>query len=322
MLLNINEIKIGSNRRKSAPENVKALSESISEVGMMNPITVDANNNLVAGLHRLEAAKLLAWTEIECNVCELDELHAELAEIDENVVRTGLSDLELSELLARRKRIYETLHPETRHGGDRKSETIKSSICRDDPVKSFAEDTAEKMGVSPRTVERHVQIAENLTPEAKDVLRNADRKITKQKIMILSRMKPEEQKEEAEKLVNGTIHPSKEYDASSFASEVAVLKSADKDFSCTPESFVMEVSCCLKKIVEELRWVEIPYYQSVFSSLSQEQLSTIQNEVNTVHAALDNLIQEIKSTQVEIPGEADLEKASDIASTDVAKETS
>ena len=321
MLININEIKIGSNRRKALPEDVKVLSRSIAEIGMMNPITVDANHNLVAGLHRLEAAKLLGWTEIDCNVRELDELHAELAEIDENVVRTGLSDLELSELLARRKRIYETLHPETRHGGDRKSETIKSSICRDDPVKSFAEDTAEKMGVSPRTVERHVQIAENLTPEAKDVLRNADRKITKQKMMILSRMKPEEQREEAEKLVNGTIQPSKEYDASSFASEVAVLKSADKDFSCTPESFAMEVSCCLKKIVEELRWVEIPYYQSVFSSLSQEQLSAIQNEVNTVHAALDNLIQEIKSTQVEIPGEADLERA-DIASTDVAKEAS
>lgn len=322
MLLNINEIKIGSNRRKSAPENVKALSESISEVGMMNPITVDADNNLVAGLHRLEAAKLLGWTEIDCNVRELDELHAELAEIDENVIRTGLSDLELSELLARRKRIYETLHPETRHGGDRKSETIKSSICRDDPVKSFAEDTAEKMGVSPRTVERHVQIAENLTPEAKDVLRNADRKITKQKMMILSRMKPEEQKEEAKKLVNGTIQPSKEYDASSFVNEVTALKSTGRDFSCTPESFVMEVSCCLKKIVEELRWVEIPYYQSVFSSLSQEQLSTIENEVNTVHAALDNLIQEIKSTQAEIPGEADLERTSDIASTDVAKEAS
>ena len=185
MLININEIKIGTNRREALPEDVKALSESIAEVGMMNPITVDADHNLVAGLHRLEAAKLLGWTEIECNARELDELHAELAEIDENVVRTGLSDLELSELLARRKRIYETLHPETRHGGDRKSETIKSSICRDDPVKSFAEDTAEKMGVSPRTVERHVQIAENLTPEAKDVLRNADRKITKRKIILI-----------------------------------------------------------------------------------------------------------------------------------------
>ena len=80
---------------------------------MMNPITVDADYTLVAGLHRLEAAKLLGWTEVECTVCELDRLHAELAEIDENVVRTGLSDLELSELLARRKKIYETLHPST-----------------------------------------------------------------------------------------------------------------------------------------------------------------------------------------------------------------
>ena len=43
----------------------------------------------------------------------MDALHTELAEIDENVIRTGLSDLELSELLARRKKIYETLHPTT-----------------------------------------------------------------------------------------------------------------------------------------------------------------------------------------------------------------
>ncbi|MDE7262514.1 MAG: ParB N-terminal domain-containing protein, partial [Oscillospiraceae bacterium] len=73
---------------------------------MMNPITVDADYTLVAGLHRLEAAKLLGWKEVECSVCELDSLHAELAEIDENVIRTGLSYLELSELLARRKKIY------------------------------------------------------------------------------------------------------------------------------------------------------------------------------------------------------------------------
>lgn len=59
MLININEIKVGSNRREALPEDVKALAESIAEVGMMNPITVDAANNLVAGLHRLEAVKLL-----------------------------------------------------------------------------------------------------------------------------------------------------------------------------------------------------------------------------------------------------------------------
>ena len=32
----------------------------------MNPITVDAGHSLIAGLHRMEAAKLLGWTEVEC----------------------------------------------------------------------------------------------------------------------------------------------------------------------------------------------------------------------------------------------------------------
>ena len=105
MLININDIKINPGRREVATKDVQRLSESIAEVGMMNPITVTADHTLIAGLHRLEAAKRLGWTEIECNVSDMDELHTELAEIDENVVRTGLSDLELSELLARRKKI-------------------------------------------------------------------------------------------------------------------------------------------------------------------------------------------------------------------------
>ena len=78
MLININDIKINPGRREAALADVQRLSESVAEVGMMNPITVDADYTLVAGLHRLEAAKLLGWTEVECTVCELDSLHAEL----------------------------------------------------------------------------------------------------------------------------------------------------------------------------------------------------------------------------------------------------
>ena len=43
--------------------------------------------------------KKLGWTEIECNICTFDTLQTELAEIDENVVRTELSVLEYGELL-------------------------------------------------------------------------------------------------------------------------------------------------------------------------------------------------------------------------------
>lgn len=219
MLININDIKINLGRRKTMPADIQRLSESVSEVGMMNPITVDADYTLVAGLHRLEAAKLLGWKEVECTVCELDSLHAELAEIDENVIRTGLSDLELSDLLARRKKIYETLHPTTiaRNLPGHASNYESSSDKLPGKEKPFSQDTAEKMGVSPRTVERHVQIGENLTPEAKEILRGADTKITKQNLTKLSRLEPEQQTEAAKRLTEGTIKSVDEYTAGASA---------------------------------------------------------------------------------------------------------
>lgn len=215
MLIKIDDIKINPGRREAAPEDVQRLSESIAEVGMMNPITVDADYTLVAGLHRLEAAKLLGWTEVECTVCGLDRLHAELAEIDENVIRTGLSDLELSELLARRKKIYETLHPATiaRNLPGHASNYESSSDKLTGEEKPFSQDTAAKLGVSPRTVERHVQIGENLTPEAKEILRGTDRKVTKQNLTKLSRLEPEQQMEAAKRLTEGTIKSVDEYTA-------------------------------------------------------------------------------------------------------------
>ena len=217
MLININEIKVNPGRREAALENVQRLSESVAEVGMMNPITVTPDHTLIAGLHRLEAAKRLGWTEIECSVSDMDALHTELAEIDENVIRTGLSDLELSELLARRKKIYETLHPTTiaRNLPGHASNHESSGDKLTGEEKPFSQDTAEKMGVSPRTVERHVQIAENLTPEAKEILRGADTKITKQNLTKLSRLEPEQQTKAAEQLVAGEIKSVDEYTADS-----------------------------------------------------------------------------------------------------------
>ena len=182
---------------------------------MMNPITVTADHTLIAGLHRLEAAKRLGWTEVECTVCELDGLHAELAEIDENVIRTGLSDLELSELLARRKKIYETLHPATiaRNLPGHASNYESSGDKLTGEEKPFSQDTAEKMGVSRRTVELHIQIAEKLTPETKKILHGTDKKITKQNLTKLSRLEPEQQTEAAKQLAEGTIKSVDEYAA-------------------------------------------------------------------------------------------------------------
>ena len=91
MLVQISEIKLNAGRREASSKGVRELADSISKVGLLNPITVDQGCTLIAGLHRLEAAKSLGWTEIECTVSSLEGLLAELAEVDENVVRKGLS---------------------------------------------------------------------------------------------------------------------------------------------------------------------------------------------------------------------------------------
>ena len=129
MRININDIKVKEGRREAAPENVRKLADSIKEIGMIHPVTIDRENTLVAGLHRLNAAKSLGWTEVECNVTDLKGLQVELAEIDENLARTPLSTVEADELLLRRKRIYEELHPETKHGGVRESGGGKMTNC-------------------------------------------------------------------------------------------------------------------------------------------------------------------------------------------------
>ena len=177
MRIPIHEIKINPGRRETAPGSVRELADSIAEIGLLNPITVDRGHTLIAGLHRLEATKLLGWREIECVVSELEGLRAELAEIDENFVRSDLTALEFGELLLRRKELYEALHPQTVQtnlgGPFRGNQHQEVSDKMTQTTKSFAQDTAEKLGVGRRTVERQVQIAKRLTPETKSILRGA-----------------------------------------------------------------------------------------------------------------------------------------------------
>ena len=196
MQMKISEIKINPGRRDTQQRNVEELARSIAAVGLMNPVTVTQDNTLIAGLHRLEAAKLLGWTEIECTVSDADGLQAELAEIDENFVRAGLSHRELGDLLLRRKELYEAIHPETRQGM-RNGQTSKNENSSLLETKSFSQDTAEKLGVSKRTVEQLVQTARDLTPEAKKAIRDAGDKITKGDALKISRLPPDQQAEAA-----------------------------------------------------------------------------------------------------------------------------
>ena len=65
MIKKISEIVLNDNRRKVDAAKVKELAESIKQLGLINPITINSNNVLIAGNHRLEAFKLLGKDEID-----------------------------------------------------------------------------------------------------------------------------------------------------------------------------------------------------------------------------------------------------------------
>jgi len=202
MLVKIADIQTRSNRRAIDISKVKDLADSIKEIGLINPITLDIDRFLIAGAHRIEAFKLLGRAEIEATTTDLSGLHAELAEIDENLIRNELHFTIRGEQFSRRKEIYEELHPETKptsKGGAFRGNQFKEVSEIISPT--FAEDTAEKIGVSRRTVEQEIQIAKKLTPEAKAAVIKND--MPKTDALTLARMKPQQQKAIVDKLTTG-----------------------------------------------------------------------------------------------------------------------
>lgn len=305
MRLSIKEIQVKEGRRSLDTCHVGELADSIREIGLLNPLTIDRDNFLIAGLHRLEAVKRLGWTEVDCTVSSLEGLSAELAEIDENIVRSDMSTLEYGEILLRRKEIYETLHPETKRGM-RNGQTSKSDKMSFLETKSFAQDTAEKLGVVPRTVERQIQTAKNLTQEAKEIIKNADKKISKKEALKLSRLEPEDQKEAARLLTTQQIRNMGEYAekkkeepekaGGSLKDMIAELKDPDKDCSGTPDSFLEEYEAFVRKFHKEIGWYSDPYYDTVFPFVSPEQLSILRELTDSICAAAGQLLHKVERT--------------------------
>ena len=196
MIIRINNIKIKENRRQLDTEKVDQLAESIKEIGLINPITLDSEFNLIAGLHRIEAYKLLEKTKIESTILDIKELDAELAEIDENLIRNELRWNEQIKQLKRRKEIYEIKYPESKQYSSEK-QSIKRSKSDIKPADimsagSFTGDTSEKTGKTERTIRRDLQLA-NAIEE------NPDYEKLEHKSDVFKEIKKEKRNKEIEK---------------------------------------------------------------------------------------------------------------------------
>ncbi len=166
----IDKIKFDKHRRRPLNgEKVEELKESIQANGLLNPITVDQNYNLVAGLHRLTACRMLGLREIECNIITYEDTdQARLAEIDENLIRNELDALERHELWHEREKILERMGLRAKPGDNQ--HTLKGSATIAPPAKTTHE-MAKRAGYSERTLQQGLQIAKGIHPEVKQIIK-------------------------------------------------------------------------------------------------------------------------------------------------------
>ena len=315
MLIPINKIGINEGRRELSPAGIDKLVESMAAVGLLNPISIDESNTLIAGNHRLEAAKRLGWTEIECSVRKLDRLQAELAEIDENFVRTPLTPMEQNDLLLRRKEIYEALHPETRAGAAQAAgmnqavgNNVGAAVAP--TSKSFVQDTAERLGVSPSTIKSQVRAAKNTIPEVKEIIRESGVVISKKDAVRLSQLEPEQQKDAASQLASGTIRSVKEYceddsqpEAPRQRKHIDLDSISDEEFHIlqavlhpvSDEQYAKVFVKFTEHTEETLQWIEA--FSTLWDALAVmplDQLAQILQMTDNIRDALDTFRDEIR----------------------------
>ena len=178
LAVKIDSIKVPEDRARSLDKQwAEALAAMFKDHGNKVAIEVRVDSEkgdgegyvLVAGLHRLEAAKLCEWGELTVKVIEAtsDKEAAEfrLHEVMENIGRRELTILDRAHHLFEFDRVMKELHPELRHGGDRKSDEAKENR---DAIFALRLDVANSVGLSQRSIQASVKLWKDLSKATRE----------------------------------------------------------------------------------------------------------------------------------------------------------
>lgn len=137
--IEIDKIIIRKRHRKVNHAKVAELAESIKQIGLINPISLN-RNTLLAGAHRLAAYKMLGEDRIPFAPCGIngDEDTNTLIEIDENLFRNELSAAEKAQHISERVEII----------------TRKKMPAKLKEVESSFKNNGEKTGVSNKVCQK------------------------------------------------------------------------------------------------------------------------------------------------------------------------
>ena len=180
--LPVPSIFVGERARPVDEEVAVAIAASMADRGLINPITVRATPaanggatpwTLIAGGHRLFAAKLNNWDEIDAIVVSADAAEAQLIEISENLYRNELTALDRGVFVAKFRELYEEKFGKIGRGGDRKSNRHDEGLIFA-PGRELSERVKDRFGFGQSSYERAVRIGVKLHPALRQALRGTD----------------------------------------------------------------------------------------------------------------------------------------------------
>jgi ParB family transcriptional regulator, chromosome partitioning protein len=159
----VEQVIVDRDRRPINKEKVAELAESIRSIGLLSPIVVALQEgqhgkkeyHLVAGLHRLEATKLLGMASTPCIVLGRDgDLLVELAQIDENLMRNELSPAEHARHTQRRTEIMTALSHQEGTPATASKQALRRAGQTTGPDDASVRDQAKRTGESKDKIHR------------------------------------------------------------------------------------------------------------------------------------------------------------------------
>ncbi|AGF75822.1 ParB/RepB/Spo0J family partition protein [Bartonella vinsonii] len=209
--LSLDVIVVPERIRPVDDEHAKALAQSIAREGLMNPITVrhtpnakEGNYTLIAGAHRLRAATLLGFGEIDAVVVQADKENAALLEVAENLFRNELSVIDRALFVQTYRELWEKKYGEIQRGGDHGNQYTKDKVAKGKlyplpndgsleqlgKVYPFAKHVADRIGLSKESIKLLNRIAQHLQPELRSVLRGTALADNQAQLLKLAKMEP------------------------------------------------------------------------------------------------------------------------------------
>lgn len=199
---------------------VEGLSALMAHDGQERPIEIYRTGGepafaMVAGRHRLAAARRLGWVAIDADILDAKALDRRAREVSENLFRRELSPLDRAAFVAEqvaieraRAGVATDATPQSVAANARWADRIGAEADDASAIVAraygFTDDVAEKVGLSRRAIYRDLELHRGIKPEVAAAIRGLPVADNASQLAALARLAEGEQRAVAELLIEGT----------------------------------------------------------------------------------------------------------------------